>query len=171
MKNKLYCHGTRIKNERFPIELNLHTLTVTVKIKLFQVLQGDCISVECLDESGKQAARIFIDAGFARTYLRTLRPEVVSIDESRKPIDLFVVTHTDSDHISGILPFLREFGHHPVKQFWFNWSPNPVRLGESNGEISIKEGITIRDFLIGEGKVSGNNILAGQAFEVNGGFF
>ncbi|WP_207509934.1 ComEC/Rec2 family competence protein [Telluribacter humicola] len=140
----------------------------TVLIKLFQVLQGDCISIECFDESRDQAACIFIDAGFVRTYFRTLRPEVLSINDSQKPIDLFVVTHTDSDHISGILPFLKEFGHLPVKQFWFNWSPNPVRLSESNGEISIKEGIILRDFLIGEGKASGNNILAGQAYEVNG---
>ena len=91
-----------------------------------------------------------------------------SLSDPHALIDLFVVTHTDSDHISGILPFLREFGHQPVKQFWFNWSPNPLQLSDSNGEISIKEGITLRDFLIEGGKASESNILAGQVFEVNG---
>ncbi|GHB87853.1 ComEC/Rec2 family competence protein [Persicitalea jodogahamensis] len=140
---------------------------MTVKIKLFQVLQGDFISIECLDEPKGTATRIFVDAGFVGTYVRTLRSEVVSLKKAQASVDLFVVTHTDNDHIAGIMPLLKEFGNLPVKHFWFNWSPNPVHLSESNGEAGIKEGITLRDYLIEKGKSSEDKILAGQVFDLN----
>lgn len=46
---------------------------MTVEVKLFQVLNGDCIWIKLVDTGNGQTFDLLIDAGFVSTYPRTLR--------------------------------------------------------------------------------------------------
>ena len=51
------------------------------------------------------------------------------------PIDLLVVTHIDSDHIGGVVPFLASSearGH--VREVWFNGAPQLAEFGLAAGD-------------------------------------
>jgi len=57
---------------------------------------------------------MLVDCGTRSTYT------VVRERVRQTPVDLFVVTHIDSDHISGAVPLLGEFSGNEIKQVWFN---------------------------------------------------
>lgn len=116
-------------------------------IKVLQTLHGDALRIRFLGNDHKQH-NILIDGGFTKTYKATLRKEVQQILEAGERIDLFVITHTDQDHISGVLAFIREFGElNLVDKYWFNHSNLDVMLRNPSDKISIGDGITLRDFL------------------------
>jgi glyoxylase-like metal-dependent hydrolase (beta-lactamase superfamily II) len=112
---------------------------MNVEIKLLQVLNGDCILVKINDGKSPQNLNIVIDTGFVSTYQRTLQTEVRSLLAKGEFIDLFIITHTHDDHISGIKPFLKEFGVESVNHFWFNWSPTPIAILDTGTEVGIKK--------------------------------
>lgn len=108
---------------------------------------------------------VVVDAGYSQTYHRTLAGAIRQIGVQNSPIDLFVLTHTDSDHIGGILPFLNEFGTSMVTQFWMNYSPTDLP-GSSSGAISITQAITVRDRITADIKLNSEPILAGQQYQI-----
>lgn len=74
-----------------------------MNIYMFPALNGDCILVEYV------ASRyILIDGGYVDTYKTFLLPKLVEIADNGSVIDVLVVTHIDSDHISGIIRMLEE---------------------------------------------------------------
>lgn len=107
-------------------------------VTLLPAHQGDCIWIEYGDKS--EPHRILIDAGTPPTYEKTLRPHLESLGPNAE-LDLFVVTHIDTDHIGGVLKLLDD----PppglnVAQVWFNaWrhiAPETKDLmGPIDGEI------------------------------------
>lgn len=119
-------------------------------IKFHKVGCGDCIYIRY--ESEFKPVNIFIDTGFGNTYKRTFRKDVIKIIEEGERIDLFIVTHTDADHIGGVKPFLNEFGIKSIDSFWFNHA-DKLNVKESNleHEVSIKQGISLRDILLSNG--------------------
>jgi len=127
-------------------------------VKVLQVLHGDALRIRFLGEDQKYH-NILIDGGFTKTYKATLRWEVQQILDADKKIDLFVITHTDQDHISGVLAFIREFGELDlVNQYWFNHSNLNVIVRNSSEKISIGEGIVLRDYLANRGKLIDSEI-------------
>src|SRR3954451_23292452 len=58
-------------------------------------------------------------------------------------VDVAVVTHVDSDHIGGFLPFVRsDFARERVRDFWFNGRqhldgarPRSIEQGEGLGSV------------------------------------
>ena len=112
---------------------------------------ADGIHVRFSDEDGKRR-NICIDSGYRRTYKARLKKVLSSISESREKIDLWVITHIDSDHISGILAFLEDadFSSDFVTEFWFN--PSMATMPDDSEKISVQQGVKLRDYLIKQGK-------------------
>jgi glyoxylase-like metal-dependent hydrolase (beta-lactamase superfamily II) len=91
-------------------------------VNVLQALHGDALSVKFLGEDHKYH-NIFIDGGFTRTYRATLREEILKILEADEEIDLFIITHTDQDHISGVLAIGVNLGELSVEfdDFRYRW--------------------------------------------------
>lgn len=85
-----------------------------------------------------------MDLGFANTYHRTLKRELAQIEK----LDLLIITHIDQDHIGGMLSLINDSEFLKVKDLWFNYSPNEFIFNGNNTQISIKQGISVRDYLI-----------------------
>ncbi|WP_028524839.1 ComEC/Rec2 family competence protein [Runella limosa] len=139
---------------------------MTVEIKLFQVLNGDCIWVKIYNSVSYPPFNLLIDAGFVSTYQRTLKTAFQAISAKEEVVDLFVVTHTHDDHISGIKPFLKEFGIEKVKQFWFNWSPTPTPMLGTSTEVGIQKAVYVRDYLLDHNKLPVKPIMAIESHEI-----
>ena len=127
-------------------------------------LHGDCLVIEFHDSTKSLDFRIFIDSGFSSTYAQTLRKKVTLLQAQSKAIDLFILTHSDSDHIGGIVPFLREFGTHPVREFWYNYSPLDIRVPDLTEQVGVAQGVQLRDWLQRDGKLPSQPITSGQTY-------
>ena len=122
-----------------------------IEFKVYQVKCGDCFYLRYITES--KVINIFVDAGYSGTYKKTFRNDVKDIVERGEKIDLFVITHIDQDHISGIKPFLKEFGIDNVEMFWFNhYDKLNISAQTNETEISVKEGISLRDYFQMKGR-------------------
>ncbi|MEK7434360.1 MAG: hypothetical protein AABZ74_14605 [Cyanobacteriota bacterium] len=116
-------------------------------IKFLQIPYGDAIRINYKGNDDNWH-NIFIDAGFVNTYLRTLKQEVIDIKSKDQRIELFVITHTDQDHISGIKSFIKEFGdENLVDQYWFNAENSDFELEQVSDKISYWDGIKLRNYL------------------------
>lgn len=87
-----------------------------MKIDVLPAQNGDCFLVEYIPNR-----YILIDGGYADTYRNCLLPKLKSIAEVGGVVDAIVVTHIDSDHISGIIKMLEE-DDLPVRVggIWYN---------------------------------------------------
>lgn len=122
-----------------------------LQIQFFSVGCGDAIAVRFLGNDN-QYHNLLIDAGYSSVYKSTVRCELLEIQKRGEYVDVWCVTHTDADHINGVVAFLNDpaFRHGDlIKQFWFNWSDYPM-TGISP-KMSIKKGITLRDFIQSKG--------------------
>lgn len=87
-----------------------------MEISLLSALNGDCILVEY-----SPAHYILIDGGYVDTYQNYLLPRLKKITSQGGKLDLLVVTHIDSDHISGIVKLLEEDELPiPIDSIWYN---------------------------------------------------
>lgn len=124
-----------------------------IEIRFFPTGCADAISVKYSNKNGDSGI-LLIDSGFSRTYPHQLKKYLQEIKSQNKKVSLWVITHTDNDHIGGILKFLRDddFKNDPdfIQQYWFNWSP--IKLPTGDDQISVKQGILLRDYLIKIGK-------------------
>ena len=78
---------------------------------------------------------------------RCSRPGWRSCRRTSRQIDVAVVTHVDSDHIGGFLPFVRsDFAHEQVRDFWFNGRQH------LDGVRSIEQGEDLGAVLTGDGR-------------------
>lgn len=132
------------------IEESSHTFT-PMKIQLISSGNADAIYIHFTEKGGKPR-NIFIDSGYRRTYKARLKKALSSISESGEKIDLWIITHIDNDHISGILAFLEDtdFAADFVTEFWFN--PSLATMPDDSEKISVRQGVKLRDYLIEQGK-------------------
>jgi beta-lactamase superfamily II metal-dependent hydrolase len=100
------------------------------KVVVFDAQDGDCILIRCI---GEEPYNILIDAGRRGTeqaieaYYKTLAP-------AERSIDLFVVTHIDSDHLAGAIGVAESAFLSPlVKEVWFN---GPQHLYGSTADVT-----------------------------------
>lgn len=99
-----------------------------MRIELLPALNGDCILVEYLP-----ARFILIDGGYIDTYQNYLLPRIKEIAVQGGTLDLLVVTHIDSDHISGIVKLLEEeILPISIDSIWYNG----YRHVQSNVEVT-----------------------------------
>lgn len=94
-----------------------------IKIYMFQAGYGDSFLVQ-LSSNTESEINIMIDCGFG--YKENILPKLKTILGKDKKIDRFIITHYDSDHISGAISFFNDNGKadHPkivkVDQVWLN---------------------------------------------------
>jgi beta-lactamase superfamily II metal-dependent hydrolase len=134
---------------------------VKLTIIAFQALCGDCLLVSYKPEPDLTTQYMIVDAGFSQTYHRTLANFVRRFVSGGERIDLFVLTHTDNDHLGGAIPFLKEFGSSVVDQFWMNHAPIDFNV-DNGGPVGVAQGIGLRDYLITNQKLHTAPVVAGQ---------
>lgn len=131
-------------------------------IKCWKVDCGDAITIRSVT-TGERAVNLFIDGGYLRTYRDTIRQEIKWLQDEGEVIDRWIITHTDRDHIGGVIAFLRDPGIRDkeglVQEFWFNWSSYPYE--PPSKLLSTGQGMTLRDYLRSMGKLSRQNIVTG----------
>ncbi|GAB3171367.1 ComEC/Rec2 family competence protein [Telluribacter humicola] len=127
---------------------------------------GDCIFVNFTDVNNKEHS-ILIDTGYADTFNRTIKLIIDDLQSKDNNLDLLVLTHTDGDHIGGVKRLLKEYGLSSFKEVWFNYSPIPYSVGNDSNDISIKQGIWLRDLLLSSGIVNEGPIMATQVHTIS----
>jgi beta-lactamase superfamily II metal-dependent hydrolase len=128
-------------------------------VEMLPAGNGDSIWIEYGDN--RSTHRLLIDCGTNQT-AKELARRVESLSERERSFELFVMSHIDSDHIGGALPFLKtirnglKFG-----DVWFNgWRHLSGQLGARQGEIFST---AIEDF-----KLPWNGRFKGAAIVVDG---
>lgn len=126
-----------------------------MELKFWKVNCGDAISVRYLGIDNKYM-NLLIDSGYIGTYKATIREELREIQARKEQVDLWILTHTDLDHIGGVTAFIKDNyvldKNNLIKQFWFNWSD--YRIHPSRTKIGAKHGILLRDYLSKWGKLA-----------------
>lgn len=134
-----------------------------LNIKMLKASCGDSIIITY----GKEMSNyILIDGGIGRECYRQLVKFSKKIVEEKSKINLLILTHTDSDHISGILKLFtsREFDFNIVNEMWFNYGTflnkaldrdirndkNVIYLQDEGCEISWKQGNRLENVLKNE---------------------
>lgn len=108
-----------------------------IRIEALPARLGDCLLVECV-RPGARPWRMLIDGGPPDTW-PTLRARLERLDEPR--IDVAVVTHIDSDHIGGLIPFVQSSFAEHVDDFWFNARPHVPGRGDVTRSIAQGESL------------------------------
>jgi len=88
---------------------------------------------------------LMIDSGFKSSYSSFVRPHL----NSEKNNKLWILSHTDEDHIGGIIQLINQGEERllseSVNQVWFNHSS--LDLHPTDELISVRQGILLRDKL------------------------
>ena len=110
-----------------------------LKIKVLPANCGDCIIISFDD--GDRIKNILVDGGAGTVYDDVLKDEIKRIKIDNQKIDLLIITHTDTDHIGGIIKFIEDDSLNGyIEEVWFNSWTNfdgkPVKLSHDKKEIS-----------------------------------
>lgn len=144
---------------------------MSIKLKILPVYQGD--SIMLLYNNDKN--NIMIDSGTRRSYTKgCIKKELNSV----KKVDLLVLTHTDEDHIGGILKYYSDPQRtkNIFKKVWFNSGQiinEALQLEKKENlevniedqddlNMSIKQGVTLEDHLFKDGILEKKLITAGH---------
>lgn len=112
------------------------------RIEMLPALEGDCLWIEYGDPDNPR--RMVIDAGRKESY-RALADSLAKLTD---PVELFVMTHIDDDHIFGAVPLFDDnrINEKTFKDVWYNGYTHldpdiahrlesPDKLGAVTGEI------------------------------------
>ncbi len=69
-----------------------------MKLTVFQSDKGDCLLL-----TGADGRMILVDGGMGASYTRHVAPALGQLRDSGQALDVVYVSHTDQDHISGVL--------------------------------------------------------------------
>ena len=113
-------------------------MATAIRIEALPARLGDCLLVECL-RPGKAPWRMLVDGGPQDTW-PILEARLARLPAEERQIDVALVTHIDSDHIGGFIPFVRsDFAREHVRDFWFNGHQHLPKQRESTRSIAQGE--------------------------------
>lgn len=94
---------------------------------------------------------IIVDADYKKQYETEVKPFL----EKKENIEIMVLTHTDEDHIGGVVKLIEsgdeKLLQEKVGQIWFNWSS--LEYEKPNDKISVGQGMQLRDKFFELGKL------------------
>lgn len=119
-------------------------MTTAIRIEVLPARLGDCLLVECSRE-GRRPWRMLVDGGPPDTW-PLVQKRLGRLEPAAGRIDLAVVTHVDSDHIGGMIPFLESGLARHVGDVWFN---GRTHLPGTARTRSIDQGESVVSALLG----------------------
>lgn len=150
-------------------------------VKVLPATNGDCLLISLLTE--EKEMNILIDGGRGRACYRRLKSEIENISMEGKLIDLLVITHTDDDHISGIIKLFQDtkINKNIFKNIWFNSGSiisnyfsleeddsKIIPLQPDNKKMSIRQGLSLEKELKKTNSWYENVLVSGNQEDING---
>jgi beta-lactamase superfamily II metal-dependent hydrolase len=134
-------------------------------IEVLPAGHGDCLWIEYGDRAATH--RWLIDCGTQAT-ARALRRRVDAVPENQRVLELFLMSHIDSDHIGGALPFFTAVQDGlRLGDVWFNgWRHVSGHLGARQGEM-FSTAIQDLDLPWNEWRAGETIVLAGDELPVH----
>ena len=121
---------------------------------------GDCFIIEFI----KEDYCILVDGGYSDTYYKYLKKDLLELASHGKHINLLIITHIDSDHIGGVIAFLKENSSaiHPnvigVDEVWYNAFQHMYSEEKHKQPISYTTKEILKGYLVAHsGKFNQNN--------------
>lgn len=149
---------------------------MNIKLQILPVYQGDAI----LLFYNERKNIIMIDSGTRRSYTKGCLKKTL---ENINKVDLLVLTHTDEDHIGGILKYYSDSNRvkNIFQKVWFNSGliiNEKLNLEKKNTveipiddpedlEMSIKQGVSLEKLLLEENVLEKKLILAGDVLNID----
>ncbi len=125
-------------------------MATAIRIEMLPARLGDCLLVECLRPDGT-AWRMLVDGGPPDTW-PLLEARLRRLPAADRRLDVVVVTHIDSDHIGGMVPFFASDLVADVGDVWFN---GRTHLGAAGRPRSVLQGESVVAALLGPGGAGG----------------
>jgi beta-lactamase superfamily II metal-dependent hydrolase len=123
-----------------------------VSVEIFPAINGDCFLIT------SEECNILIDGGYSQTATDHLIPRLKELKLLGKHLDLLVVTHIDSDHISGVITLLEQNEQNSIieiRQVWHNSLKHVSTLDKGNQNLTTNEKRLIADITNPINKVDG----------------
>ncbi|QCX53634.1 AVAST type 1 anti-phage system MBL fold metallo-hydrolase Avs1a [Elizabethkingia sp. JS20170427COW] len=89
-----------------------------MNVTIFPAHNGDSFLIET-----KGGTVVLIDGGYVSTYKEYIKPKLLELSKANKNLSHLIVTHIDSDHISGVIKFIEENKQNEiikVEDIWHN---------------------------------------------------
>ncbi len=116
-------------------------MATAIRVEMLPARLGDCLLVECL-RPRRRPWRMLVDGGPADTW-PLLQARLNRLPATAPTIDVALVTHIDSDHIGGVIPFLAStFAREHVRDVWFNGRPHLSRPRPAPRSVTQGENVT-----------------------------
>ena len=141
-------------------------MATAITLEVLPAAYGDAIWIECA-QAGRPW-RMIIDGGPPEAS-GALATRAAALPAGERFIDVVVVSHIDSDHIGGMLPFLQttDVG---IGDVWFNGLPQLPSVGDVHTR-SVNEGEDLIALLTGSGRdqpLPWNRVVDGTAIVTEG---
>lgn len=112
-------------------------MNIVINVKIFPAGYGDCFLVTIYNSDEK--FNILIDGGLGDTYKNVLKKELKKLSQNGQKINLLINTHIDSDHINGLIAFLRDNNKQQyikIDEIWYN-GLEQIAKRYTNGEKTM----------------------------------
>ncbi|REA63420.1 hypothetical protein DSL64_02945 [Dyadobacter luteus] len=123
-------------------------VTKKTKVSILKAYHGDCIIIQTKDQAGNDF-NIVIDGGTSKTFDSALKQSLKKL----AVIDVLLLTHIDSDHIGGLIKFVKSasFNADKIGKYWFN-SKN-IKFISGGDSISYEQAKSFEELLIEKGAI------------------
>ena len=147
-----------------------------LNLKVIQARFGDCMILEFGDE--QEPHYMLIDGGPGGTYRDHLRHELEKISSAGGQLDLVVLSHTDADHIVGLLDLTEELkenkadGTDPligIEELWANTFSRTISKGNNikNALQNMLANVNNLSSVLPHGNLAFQSILQGDTLRRN----